>query len=95
MFAKRPDAGCTAIIVLVVKRKMFVCNVGDSRCVIWDENEPKPLSEDHKPSLDRETQRVEKAGGSIVHGRVNMKLSLTRAIGDFCYKGKKDKKVEE
>ena len=86
MFNKRPDAGCTACIVLIVKRKIYVANVGDSRCVICEDESPKALSEDHKPSLEREYARVEKAGGSIVHGRVNMKLSLTRAIGDFCYK---------
>lgn len=86
MIKKRPDAGCTANICLFVGNLLYVANVGDSRTNVLEDNCATPLSEDHKPSLDREKKRVEDAGGMIWDGRVNMKLSLTRAIGDLNFK---------
>lgn len=39
------------------------------------------LSVDHKPELELEKERINKAGGFIHGGRVNGSLNLTRAIG--------------
>lgn len=39
------------------------------------------LSEDHKPDLEVEKDRILKAGGFIQVGRVNGTLNLSRAIG--------------
>lgn len=39
------------------------------------------LSEDHKPDLQVEKERIYKAGGYIHFGRVNGSLNLARAIG--------------
>ena len=44
------------------------------------------LSDDHKPECEIEKNRISKAGGSIINGRVNGGLNLTRAIGDLEYK---------
>jgi serine/threonine protein phosphatase PrpC len=44
------------------------------------------LSEDHKPENDIEKNRITKAGGTIMNGRVNGGLNLTRSLGDFYYK---------
>jgi len=33
-----------------------------------------------------ERTRIEKAGGTVVQGRVNWNLNLSRALGDFEYK---------
>lgn len=74
---------------------MIVANVGDSRTCILDENCGEPLSTDHKPDLDSEKERVIKAGGAIIQGRVNFNLTLTRAIGDLNYKSNKSKTPEE
>eukprot|EP00484_Ammonia_sp_Unknown_P022067 CAMPEP_0197037662 /NCGR_PEP_ID=MMETSP1384-20130603/14807_1 /TAXON_ID=29189 /ORGANISM="Ammonia sp." /LENGTH=770 /DNA_ID=CAMNT_0042467991 /DNA_START=141 /DNA_END=2453 /DNA_ORIENTATION=+ len=44
------------------------------------------LTTDHKPTLEAERQRIEKAGGFIKFNRVDGDLALSRAIGDTKYK---------
>lgn len=39
------------------------------------------LSRDHKPDLEAERDRISKAGGFVIAGRVNGSLNLARAIG--------------
>lgn len=86
MREKRPDAGCTAIIALFVDKHVIIANVGDSRAVLCENGISRGLSVDQKPENNSEANRVQQAGGIIIHGRVNFKLTLTRAIGDVCYK---------
>lgn len=76
-------AGCTANVVLITPEKIYVANAGDSRSALIQNNKVVVLSEDHKPSLKREEERIIKSGGKIINGRVNGNLNLTRAIGDF------------
>ena len=45
------------------------------------------LSDDHRTSNEEENARITAAGGFIVNSRVNGKLSVTRAFGDFDLKG--------
>ena len=79
-------AGCTANVLLITPDKYYVANAGDSRAVLSRSNSAVPLSEDHKPDDPIEIDRINKAGGYIVNGRVNGGLNLTRSIGDFQYK---------
>ena len=44
------------------------------------------MSEDHKPELEIEHNRITQAGGEVWEGRVNGNLNLSRAIGDLEYK---------
>lgn len=44
------------------------------------------LSNDHKPYLEGEKERIEKAGGHVKFNRVNGDLAVSRALGDFAYK---------
>ena len=83
-------AGCTAVVALIVQNTVYVANAGDSRCVLAKKNEAVPLTEDHKPDNDEERRRIEKAGGGVYEGRINGRLNLSRALGDFDYKSNHD-----
>lgn len=84
-------SGCTAVTLLMKTNDQGVCklycaNAGDSRCIISRDGAAHPLSEDHKPDLPKEHQRIQNAGGFVARSRVNGSLALSRAIGDFSFK---------
>jgi hypothetical protein len=89
-------AGCTAVVALVVGKKLFVANAGDSRGVMMRGGNAVALSEDHKPTQERELNRIKAAGGYVnVVGRVNGNLNLSRSLGDLKYKQLKHLHPEE
>mmetsp|Transcript_41255 Transcript_41255/g.95517 ORF Transcript_41255/g.95517 Transcript_41255/m.95517 type:complete len:391 (+) Transcript_41255:114-1286(+) len=90
-----PDwVGCTCVVCLVQPEVLVVANAGDSRAVLSRRGQAVPLSEDHKPNLPVEHERIRRAGGSVerqqvgsvVQYRVNGNLNLSRSIGDLEYK---------
>ena len=82
---KNPS-GCTGVVSLLTKSTIIVGNCGDSRCVLVRGDQPIFATRDHKPSDEREKQRVEQAGGRVVYGRINGDLASARSFGDFRYK---------
>lgn len=81
------DSGCTAVLVLIQDKEVYVANAGDSRCVLCRKGNAIDLSFDHKPEDEPERKRIEAAGGKVTaDGRVNGGLNLSRAIGDHLYK---------
>ncbi len=87
--------GCTANVVLIKKDTIYTANAGDSRAVLACCKKACDLSTDHKPELEKETQRIIKAGGTVVEGRVDGNLNLSRALGDLHYKANKSLPAEE
>lgn len=80
-------AGATAIVAVLCDDVLTVANAGDSRAVLCRGGDTVALSEDHKPSQDRELERIKGAGGFVNQfGRVNGNLNLSRSIGDLKYK---------
>ncbi len=62
-------SGSTCVSLIYTPKKVFCINIGDSRCIIgkfdgkkW---KPKNLSNDHKPDLEIEKDRIIKSGGII------------------------------
>ena len=50
----------------IITPSHIVCaNVGDSRCVLGCSDKVVSLTEDHKPSIEEERVRIEKAGGFV------------------------------
>lgn len=81
------NIGCTAVTAFIKGAKLYVANAGDSRCILSRGcGELVELSEDHKPELQCEHDRIVAAGGYVTAGRVNGNLNLTRCIGDHVYK---------
>jgi len=86
--------GCTAVVCLVRRDAYIVANAGDSRVVLSRRGKAIALSEDHKPNLPGERDRIRRAGGTVerqqfgphVQYRVNGNLNLSRSIGDLEYK---------
>ena len=79
-------AGCTANVCLITKKEIYCANAGDSRSYLFSNKRTIELSFDHKPDNQIEKNRISKAGGFIIEGRVNGNLNLSRAIGDLEYK---------
>lgn len=61
--------------------------MGDSRAVIGSKDKSISLTDDHKPENPEECARIEAAGGFVADNRVVGELAMSRAIGDFRYKG--------
>jgi serine/threonine protein phosphatase PrpC len=82
------NEGSTLCTALLTESTIFVANAGDSRCVLLRSTGAVPLSNDHKPSIPEESARIFAAKGGFVDcGRVQGELAVSRAIGDFRYKG--------
>ncbi|KAI8980460.1 putative serine/threonine phosphatase 2C ptc2 [Pilobolus umbonatus] len=80
-------SGCTAIAALLTAENvLYVSNAGDSRAFICTKGQAIALSQDHKPTNPKETERITNAGGHVDFGRVNGNLALSRALGDFEFK---------
>lgn len=87
--------GTTAITALFTSEKVYVANCGDSRCVLSRSGRAIPLSHDHKPENPAERERIEAAGGKVSLNRVKGELAVSRALGDFTYKGNDRKPADE
>uniref|UniRef100_A0A914WF50 PPM-type phosphatase domain-containing protein n=1 Tax=Plectus sambesii TaxID=2011161 RepID=A0A914WF50_9BILA len=89
----RPDihgenerSGTTATCALLTPTHIFLANLGDSRAVLSKQGAAAFGTEDHKPFLPKERDRIVNAGGSVMIQRVNGSLAVSRALGDFEYK---------
>ena len=89
--------GCTACVVSIneTKKKLYFANAGDSRVVMCKNGIAYEKSEDHKPDLENEKNRIYKADGWVSDGRVKGNLNLTRGFGDLEYKQNKNLTAEE
>ena len=91
MICTLPDhpihAGATAVVAVIIEKKLMVANAGDSRAVLCRDGAAFALSYDHKPQQEREMGRIRRAGGFVNQfGRVNGNLNLSRSVGDLKYK---------
>lgn len=65
--SKSDMSGSCAIIVIILEKRCYVANVGDSRAILSGSNGVKTyaLSKDHRPGDEKEYQRILQAGGKI------------------------------
>lgn len=83
--------GTTAVCAFVSPTQVYIANCGDSRAVLCRNGVPVFATQDHKPILPEEKERIHRAGGSVMIKRVNGTLAVSRALGDFDYKNVKEK----
>lgn len=84
-------SGTTAVCAFVSNDQVYIANCGDSRAVLCGRNGvPTFWTQDHKPILPGEKQRIQNAGGSVMIQRVNGSLAVSRALGDYDYKSSKE-----
>jgi serine/threonine protein phosphatase PrpC len=88
------QSGSTLTMVAITPEAIVCANTGDSRSVLCRAGQAIDLSNDHKPSLDEEKNRIEHAGGHVKFNRVNGDLAVSRALGDFAYKQRDDLPAE-
>jgi len=89
------DMGSTCILCHIDdnRKTATVASTGDSRCILSRNKQPIALSQDHKPEDVEERTRIENCGGRVIPcgpcWRVDGDLNLSRALGDFIWKGDK------
>jgi serine/threonine protein phosphatase PrpC len=84
--SKTPQHGSTATTALILGKRLYCANVGDSRTMICRNFEAMLLSQDHKPSREDEAKRIKDSGGFVIQGRVMGELAVSRAFGDVDFK---------
>jgi serine/threonine protein phosphatase PrpC len=86
------ESGTTATVALVdsVRKTVSIAYVGDSTAIIIDPRGNMIFqSEDHRPSNEKEGQRLRACGSEVMNGRVPLNsdpeidFGFSRAIGDF------------
>lgn len=91
----KKKSGSCAIVLILIGKKGYLANLGDSRAVVSECETKKiiQISVDHKPESEKD--RILAAGGEIYYGRVETfekksicrvfpgRLSVSRTIGDI------------
>jgi protein phosphatase 1L len=90
LYIRNVADGSTATISIVTPNKIYFTNLGDSRSLLYNDTEHILLqTNDHKPELPIERERIESNGGTIsligVY-RVEGQLAISRAFGDLFLK---------
>eukprot|EP00903_Cladosiphon_okamuranus_P011424 g10765.t2 len=89
--------GTTAVVAVVTPGNLYVANCGDSRAVLCKEGVATAMSNDHKPCVYTERDRVIRCGGQIISGEFGgvsrvtypgcrVAMATSRSLGDFHFK---------
>eukprot|EP00803_Ostreobium_quekettii_P006847 evm.model.scf_1978.2 EVM.evm.TU.scf_1978.2 scf_1978:2915-7076(+) len=90
--------GATALMALTVGEALYMAHAGDSRAVLCRNGKASRLTEDHKPDLPRERNRILKLDGRVDFqrgwrvivemggGLTGKGLAVSRCLGDLLFK---------
>jgi serine/threonine protein phosphatase PrpC len=82
-----PNVGSVVVVTIIIGDYIFCANLGDARAILaGSSSRVIELSRDMKPNVAEETKRILGCGGHVVNNRVNGRLAVSRAIGDFEFK---------
>ena len=82
----KPRGGSTALCGVFYTGILYVANLGDSRAVMFQNDNFTPLSNLHDFTNENERQYVENKGGVVLNNRLEGELALSRSIGDIRFK---------
>ena len=97
-------SGSCGVMAIIKKNKLIIANIGDSRIILFKSGKLFFQTEDHKPNIDREKERIKNAGGQIyqsqslipIYQKINLpwrvlpsRLSVSRTFGDIQAKSEK------
>jgi serine/threonine protein phosphatase PrpC len=80
------EDGSTALCVVLDGPELVVANCGDSRALLCQGGQTLVLTRDHVPTDNEEKLRIIKTGGSVLGGRLQGKLGVSRAFGNYEFK---------
>ena len=58
-------SGSCGVMAIIKQNKLIIANIGDSRIILFKSGKLFFQTEDHKPNIDREKERIKNAGGQI------------------------------
>jgi len=82
----RYDDGSTALCVALDGADLVVANCGDCRALLVQGGQTVVLTRDHKPTDEEESKRIVSQGGTIIGGRLQGQLGVSRAFGNYEFK---------
>jgi len=86
---KAIEDGSTALCLALDGAELIVANCGDSRAILYQGEQIISLTRDHKPDDNDEKKRIIKSGGKVIGGRLQGKLGVSRAFGNYEFKDSK------
>ena len=79
------NTGTTANVVLIMNNIMYFSNIGDSIAVIFKNGKAERINNEHKTILPSESMRIISAGKKIIGDRIEGRINLSRAIGNYYF----------
>ena len=87
MFKKFRLNNTTAINTIFQTSSLIIMiNCGDTKSFLARDGKVFCETIDHKPETEYEKERIHRTGGFLKNGRINGKLNVSRAFGDFALK---------
>jgi len=83
---KTIEDGSTALCLVLDGPDLIVANCGDSRALLYQAGDTIALTRDHIPEDPDEKKRIINLGGSVIGGRLQGKLGVSRAFGNIEFK---------
>lgn len=81
------NVGACVNVVVIDSSTLYCANLGDCRALLGlSDGKIVELSRDHRPGLKEEADRIRRLGGKVIGNRVNGRLAVSRALGDYEYK---------
>lgn len=74
---------CTAILIDDIRGIIYQINLGDSRSLIMYNNKSIATTQDHKPTCQKEKDRIFRVGGAAWGEQIASLLTVSRGFGDF------------